>query len=152
MDSELNNGSEGNDTGGGAETPRPLKSYGEVFAELAPYYMSIGMTPAEYWDGDNDLPRDYRKADEYRRERESFNAWLQGIYVYEAMIRVAPVFKFGVKNPQPKPYFEEPIPVTTEKANKKREASEKREMEKGLAKMMNLAEKVNQRFEGVKDA
>ena len=66
--------------------PQKRKSNSEIFDECFPFYLSIGMTSAEYWDGDALLPRYFRKAFKMRQERENERAWLNGLYVYDAMI------------------------------------------------------------------
>ena len=43
------------------------------------------MTPDQYWNGDTWLVRDYLKAEEFRREKENYNAWLNGVYVAKAI-------------------------------------------------------------------
>ena len=35
--------------------------------------------------------------------------WLQGLYVYEAVARLAPIFRFGVKHPKPIEYMDKPF-------------------------------------------
>lgn len=64
--------------------PRKLRKYSETFDECFPFYLSIGMSSAEYWDGDADLPRYFRKAFQMRQERVNTEAWLQGLYFYDA--------------------------------------------------------------------
>ena len=44
------------------ETPTLEKTNTEVFEECFPYYLAIGMSSAEYWEGDPSLARYYRKA------------------------------------------------------------------------------------------
>lgn len=50
-----------------------------------PFYLSIGMSSAEYWTGDPVLARYFRKAYQLRLEQQDYNAWLQGMYYYEAL-------------------------------------------------------------------
>lgn len=64
--------------------PRKGKTISEIFDEWFPFYLSIGMSSAEYWDGDASLPRYFRKAFKMRQERENELAWLHGLYVYDA--------------------------------------------------------------------
>ena len=106
------------------------------------------MTPEEYWDGENDLPRQFRKADQLRQERVSFNAWLQGYYIYESLLAVAPVFKFGIKNPKPAPYFEEPIPATEIAVEKQKQKQERKKMEENKSRMKEIARQINDRLSG----
>ena len=43
------------------------------------------MSSAEYWDGDNALPAMFRKAYRMRQEQTNYSAWLNGLYVYDAV-------------------------------------------------------------------
>lgn len=81
--------------GGGQETA-PL-SYTDIFNKHFPYFLSIGMTPEQYWDGDCTLVKYYKEADNMRFERENTLAWLHGMYIYEALCDVAPVLMFSAK-------------------------------------------------------
>ena len=61
------------------------KSYTEIFEENFPFYLAIGMSSAEYWEGDCSLTRYFRKAYKIKQEEINTNAWLQGAYVYDAV-------------------------------------------------------------------
>lgn len=56
--------------------------------ERCTFYMSIGMSYADYWEGENCLPRFFLNAYNERRRREmeeqNFNAWLTGVYTANA--------------------------------------------------------------------
>ena len=65
--------------------PTLNKSYAEIFEESFPFYLAIGMSFAEYWTGDPSLVRYYRKAYEIKQEQINNNAWLQGLYIYDAV-------------------------------------------------------------------
>lgn len=72
------------------------------------------MTEEQYWDRDCTLVVSYRKADELRRERENTLLWLQGRYVYDALLAVAPVLHaFAKKGTKPSEYVKEPYPITS---------------------------------------
>ena len=43
------------------------------------------MSYAEYWEGDATLTRYFRKAYKIKQEEANNNAWLQGLYVYDAI-------------------------------------------------------------------
>lgn len=66
--------------------PKTPRKYSEVFSDCFPYYLSIGMSSEEYWDGDNDAPKHYRKAEKMRHEHTNYEAWLHGLYVYDAIM------------------------------------------------------------------
>lgn len=70
--------------------------------------MSYGMTYDEYWNGDNFLPRYYRKAYQIKREQADSEAWLQGRYIYDALLAASPVFNALSKKKEPLPYVKQP--------------------------------------------
>lgn len=63
----------------------PPRSATEIFEECCPFYLSIGMSYDEFWHGNADLPRYYRKAYKLRQEKVNQDAWLNGLYVYDAL-------------------------------------------------------------------
>ena len=65
--------------------PTQDKTNTEVFEECFPFYLAIGMSSAEYWEGDPSLARYYRKAYRIKQEEINNNAWLQGMYIYDAV-------------------------------------------------------------------
>jgi hypothetical protein len=65
--------------------PTQHKTNTEVFEECFPFYLAIGMSYAEYWEGDPKLTQYYRRAYQIRQEEINNNAWLQGMYVYDAI-------------------------------------------------------------------
>ena len=87
---------------------QPPKTGAEIFDEMFPFYLSIGMSPAEYWDGDNSLPRYYREADRLKQERKNQFAWLQGLYVYNAFGAVVSQM-FPEKGSSGRTYIDKPI-------------------------------------------
>lgn len=90
-------------------SPPEIKSGTELFWEHFPYYLSIGMTSKEYWEGDSSLVKYYREAYKLRSERQDFNAWLQGLYIYEALCDVSPVLHaFAKSGTMPLPYPKKP--------------------------------------------
>jgi hypothetical protein len=90
------------------ETPR--KTYTELFYEQLSFYLAIGMSYTEYFEGDCLLPKYYREAYKIRQERDDYNAWLQGVYVYKALdcalYNNPPLMKRGR---EPRNYFEQPF-------------------------------------------
>lgn len=112
----------------GGEQNSPPK-YSDIFRKEFPYYLSIGMTPEEYWDGDCELVKYYRKADELRRRERNTELWLQGMYIYEALLDVSPVLRAFVKNPKPQNYSSEPYPLTIAERKAREERDEKKRAE-----------------------
>lgn len=151
MDNELVSSSESDNdsvvTRGGETIPIP-HSFSEMFWLKFPYYLSIGMTEEQYWDGDPLLTKSYREAEEIRTDKMNQQAWLQGMYVYDAILRTSPVLHaFGKKGAKPKPYPEEPYPLNEKKREEIEEKKEKAQSDKGLLHMRNFMAANNKHFE-----
>lgn len=125
MDYELVSGSSSDNEGDEHRKARPsFYTYTDRFYEVFPYYLSIGMTYEQFWEGDPTLTRHYRKADEIKRERRNQELWLQGLYFYEALCDVSPVLHaFAKKGSKPAPFPSSPYPLSDKQ--RKREADEK---------------------------
>ena len=133
--------------GSGGSAPAPLNSYHEKFEELFPYYLSLGMTPSQYWDEDATLVIHYRKAEEYRRNRANQEAWLQGAYFYEALSRISPILHaFAKKGTKPQPYLDEPLAITKAQEEKKQEERDKKIYNKGLSAMQGFMVTNNKKY------
>ena len=123
-------------------------SYTAKFYEVFPYYLSIGMTPEQYWDGDPMLAKYYRQADEIRRNRRNQELWLQGMYIYEALCDVSPVMNaFAKKGTKPNPYVDHPYPLSTKDIDAEKKRQEQREREKARRYMESKMAILNKRFE-----
>ena len=133
---------------GGGQSAPVSDSYTIIFYEVFPYYLSIGMTPEQYWDGDPTLPVYYRKADELRRKRDNEHMWLQGMYIYEALCDVSPVLNaFAKKGTKPAPYPSHPYSITAKERVEEKRLKEKRDAEKARRYMESMMAKTNKRFE-----
>lgn len=149
MDGELVSSSLSATGGSELNSSAPSLTYTERFYELFPYYLAIGMTYEQYWDGDCTLPKYYRKADEIRKERRNEELWLQGMYNYEAFCDVSPVLHaFAKKGTKPLGYSEKPYAIT--KAQRKRDEEERARKiaEKGKRFMNAMMQSNNKRFQG----
>ena len=125
MDSELVSSSLSTTEEVGQKGSPSSFTYTEKFYELFPYYLSIGMTLDQYWDGDSTLVKYYRKAEEIRNEKRNQELWLQGMYVYEAICDVSPILHaFAKKGTKPTPYSAKPYPLNA-KQIKQNEVTEK---------------------------
>ena len=96
----------------------------------------MGMTPTQYWEESPYSAVAYRKAYRLRREAENEQAWLQGLYVFDAFaVCLANVFaKRGSKK---QTYIEKPIDIfpLTEREKKRREEAENAKMQAALEAM-----------------
>lgn len=135
-----------NGTGGG-DAPRTNLTYKEIFDKCLPFYISIGMSPDEYWHGDVELARAYRQAYKIRRKEENFNAWLQGRYIYEALCCASPLFRsFGKGTVKAHKYVDRPYDLYEEDRKSTEEEREKKQQEKLLDGMKERMAKINRKF------
>lgn len=105
------------------------------------------MTEGQYWDGDNWLPKAYREAEKMRQERFNHEAWLQGMYIYDAIARLSPVLRaFGKKGTKAEPYVERPYPLTPEAVEDAETRKAKRQERKGFDYMMSKMIAINRKF------
>ena len=128
---------ETSDEGGSA----PL-TYAEIFYKHFPYYLSIGMSETQYWDSDCLLAKYYREADQLKQERINQNAWLQGMYIYDAVSRLSPILHaFAKKGTKAKPYPSEPYPINERTKKEADNHKEKAKLDKGLLYMQQFKAK-----------
>ena len=82
------------------------------------------MSYEQYWNGDTRLVWDYVKADKLRQDRENNQAWLQGMYVYNALTSALSVSElFRGKGRKPSQYPSKPYELF--KRDKTEEEKEK---------------------------
>lgn len=97
----------------------------------------MGMSYEQYWEQSPYLTVAYRKAYRIKRETENEQAWLQGLYVFDAFaVVLANVFsKRGTKKQK---YIERPIDIfpLTEREKKRREAEENAKMQAVMESMI----------------
>lgn len=122
-------------------------SYTTTFYDQFPYYLSIGMAPEQYWDGDPSLVKYYRKADELRRKRQNEDLWLQGMYIYEALCDVSPVLHaFAKRGTKPIPYPDHPYALTANDRKEEKKIKEQQDREKAKRYMEAKMASINKRF------
>lgn len=124
----------------------PLLSYSEIFDKFFPYYLSWGMTEEQYWNGDASLAKAYRTKHKLEIEQRNQELWMQGLYIYEALLSVSPMFHDFAKNPKPLPYRDKPFPLTKEAVEKLEENKVEETREKDIAKLTSWMERVNKKM------
>lgn len=110
-----------------------------------PYYLSIGMTWEQYWQGEAGMTRAYRKAQRLRNKRENQQLWMQGVYIYKALLCVSPILHaFAKAGTRPEPYLEEPFPIDEAEARERERSKIKAAAEQfgQFVKMKNYERKV----------
>lgn len=118
-----------------------------MFEQAFPFYLFIGMTYEQYWEGDSWLVKYYRKAYEMRQEEQNRAAWLHGMYIYEAIADISPVLHpFAKRGTRARKYPEKPYefqkPHKEKQQNPDNEA--KRKSEKIRAMMFAAMQKTNE--------
>lgn len=148
LSNDIDSADKGSERDNRSASPFP---YTEVFEKKFPYYLSIGMTEEQYWDRDCCLVKFYREAEELRKERVNHEAWLQGMYIYDALGRISPILRaFAKKGTKPQPYMEEAYPITKKTMEDAKTKKERVNQQKGLRYMQAYMVSNNQRFEGRK--
>lgn len=117
-------------------------SFTEIFNSHLPFFLSIGMSYEQYWNDDCCITKYYRKAFNLQRERMNEQLWLQGLYIYDAILDVAPALRaMGAK--QPEKYPNEPYPITDKEIELRKEKQAKEHQENIIAKTEALAIQIN---------
>lgn len=106
-----------------------------MFTQLCPAYMAMGMSYDDFWHRNTKVHKAYRDAWEQKKAYRNWEMWWQGGYIYEALLKVAPVMRaaFGKGRVEPGKYSEEPYPLTRKEAEAIQEAKRRRRMENMLA-------------------
>ncbi len=109
----------------------------------------------QFWDGHSWLVKDYRKAFTIKQEleQEKLNqfAWLQGMYIYEALCDVSPVMHaFAKSGTRPMPFSEKPYELKPRQEETKKEPAkpeQESQIMRNVAMMQMLASKFNKNFQ-----
>jgi hypothetical protein len=107
--------------------------------------MAMGMSRDEYWNGDPSAVIDYRKADKIRTNRRNYEAWLQGLYIYDAYTCVAPVLIPFNKNARISPYPKEPYILFADERKEKAKQEEIERDKRNQAQVKAWFKRVNER-------
>lgn len=109
----------------------------------------MGMTYEQYWEQSPFLATAYRKAYKLRREVDNENAWLAGLYVYDAFA-VALSNAFRHKGAKKETYVERPFDLfpLTEKEKKRREQEEFKKMNDALQAIRDAQQREKRKKQG----
>lgn len=141
MGGELVTGSFSLEGDGSQAESIPLLSYTDQFYQQLPFYLSIGMTPEQYWDDDCMLVKYFRCAYELKRKERNNDLWLQGLYFYHALCDAAPLYRFSTKPQKAAPYLSEPFPISMEEKKEREERAERDRFIKMRQKMEAMVTK-----------
>jgi len=105
--------------------------------------MAMGMTYEQFWDGEVTAHKCFREAKKLRLVEQNQMAWLQGMYVYEAIADLAPMLKAFAKG-KPKPYRNEPYDLFEAQRKAREEREERERYERIKAKIAEFAARKKQ--------
>lgn len=128
-----------------SQSSNVVKTYTEIFDEVCPYYMSIGVTYEEFWYGDFAICKYARQAEKLRRKKANQEMWWNAIYMFRTMLDVAPAFRDFGDGKKTKISFstEQPFPMDKQESEEIEKAKREREQEEFLARMMCYAQSHN---------
>lgn len=132
--------------GDGEVTPdtQKQKSFTEVFEEIFPYYLAIGMNYDQFWNDEPVIAKYYREADDIRRRRANEELWLAGMYTADALLSTVG----NMFSKQKYKYPAEPRPVTRGEILERKEREEKTKAEQIKARFIARALNINKRMGG----
>lgn len=131
------------------------RTQGEIFDELFPHYLLMGMTPEQYWDGESSLKPAYREAYrmriDYEQKQADRNNWYMGMYLIK-VLQAVPLLVAGLNvkpSTQLPDYPDKPFLETAEELKKEEVRKRKEEDQTRLAMAMMQAaiNKFNKNFE-----
>ena len=103
----------------------------ELFEKLCPIYRSYGRSYDEYWHGDAYVVKFYKEAHRLTLQAQDENNWMQGMYVYEAILDCSPILHaFSKKGTKPLQYSEKPYLADRLKEKTKEEIEQEKENER----------------------
>ncbi len=120
------------------------ETYTSVFEAVCPYFMSIGVSYHDFWDGDFEICKYAQKAELLRKKRRNQDAWWNSIYTFRALCDASVLFHdFVDKKPELKFSTEVPLPLSMKEAKEQEKLKHEREMEAFSAQMEAFAKAHN---------
>lgn len=122
-----------------------FSTYSELFDKVCPYYMSIGVTYNQFWNGDFAICKYARQSEKLKAKKKNEEMWWNAIYIYRALIDSSPAFHdFGDgKKIELKFSVEQPFPLTKEDAEEHERLERERKQDEFLARMTALVSEHN---------
>lgn len=96
--------------------------------------MSLGMTYSDYWNGEAEMARYYRRAEEERMKTLNWEQWRLGMYMTHA-VSTALANAFRKERSAPVKYAAEPFPLFPDEGKEKTVSAEKEKIQRMIAKM-----------------
>jgi len=87
------------------------RPFSDVFREVFPWYMAIGMSYDQFWNQDPYLAVYYREMHEFKRDEENQKQWWQGLYTYIAISTALSNIHLDGKKHKINQYLQEPLRI-----------------------------------------
>jgi hypothetical protein len=109
----------------------------------------MGMTYEQYWEQPPHLAVTYRNAYNLRRQIDNEQAWLQGLYVFDAFA-VCLANAFAKRGAKKQNYIEKPIDILplSEREKKRREQEERAKMQEAMKAMVRKQQREKKQKQG----
>ena len=147
MDGEWVSGLLSENGDGGGNAPVANLTYTEIFNKVLPYYLSIGMSAEEFWHGEAELVIAYRQAHKLRRKEANFNCWLQGRYIYDALLCASPLLRTNFTKGKVTAYdYVEQYNLDEEDRAIAEEKKEQKQQQKLFKRMQDKMASINKKF------
>lgn len=114
------------------------KTYTEIFKEVLPFYLFIGMTNDEFYFQDVELAKCYRQVYEIKEDRHNSHMWLQGMYIYDAISTSLYNVFCRKSGQQASSYPSKPYPMTNEQKEEDQQLTVAEEQAKAKVWMSTL--------------
>lgn len=115
----------------------------DMLDKLCPYYMMIGVSYDEFWNGDYTHLKYYVEKHKLEIERRNQELWLQGLYNYDALTTVISNAMAKNKSGQKK-YPEKPYRIT-EKTEEEKQEEKQQMVENFRSQLMALDRRFTQK-------
>ncbi len=107
--------------------------------------MSIGVSYEDFWNGEPEICKYARKAEEYKQKEKNQSAWLSSIYIFHALLDASPAFHdFGDGKPLDLHIsVERPFPMSRKEAEEIERAKQQKFIETFRERMKIAQERIN---------
>ena len=122
----------------------------KIFEDCCPIYMGYGMSYDEFWYDTPYKAKFYREAYEIQVKHRDEEFWMQGVYIYDALCRVAPILHaFSKAGTKPLPYPDKPYLCKQNEVVSEEDKEKQLENERLIAQVhfTNWARAVKKQFE-----
>lgn len=108
----------------------------KLFEKVCPYYMSIGVSYHDFWDGEFDICKYARKADEINQGNKNREQWWQAVYIFRMMLDASPAFNaFNSGNTNITLSVDRPFPITQKEIDENNRRLAKERMEQSIQRV-----------------